>query len=462
MKNKTSLSIRGYGVPLSKIGQKEIDEIKNELTVEPDTGFVSSFNANPTQFHLYKESKSKIYLPKNYGLKRFGLPEESSLNEGKDIDVTFHGDLRPEQSEPLTKFITACHNPLQRGGIVNLSCGGGKTVLGLYAVSVLKKKTMIIVHKSFLLDQWKERIQTFLPTAKVGFVKAKVIDVLDKDIIIGSLQSLSMKEYDPDLFSDIGFVIVDEIHRTGTEVFSRALSKFNFMYSMGLTATLERKDGLTKVFMWSIGDLVYQNKSRLDKVVVRSIPYMNDNNKGEYGKIERIFNGKMNTSKMITQICEFKPRTNFIAQTIKEEYDKSDKSRRFLVLSDRKKQLEHLFDAIAHELGLTEEVAKQMIGFYVGGMKDVELKITETKPFILATYNFVSEGCDLASLDTLILSSPKSSMEQIVGRILRKKQEDRVNEPLVVDIYDNFSTFKNQFAKRKKYYKSMKYAIISH
>lgn len=471
MKDKTSISLRGYGVPFSRLTQQEVEKIKNELTVEPDTGFVS-FTSSPQQsFKLYKESVSKLYIPKSYGLKRFGIPDEESLNPGNNIDVSFKGTLRPEQLEPINKFISACHNPLQRGGIINLSCGGGKTVLGLYAASILKKKTMIIVHKSFLLDQWKERIETFLPMARVGYVKAKTVDVKDKDIIIGSLQSLSMKEYEPNVFSDIGFVIVDEIHRTGTEVFSRALSKFNFMYSMGLTATLERKDGLTKVFMWSIGDIVYQNKSREDKVVIRCLPYIDtrstrstinndETDNEEYGKVERMFNGKFNTSKMITQLCDFAPRTEFMAKIIIEEFDKSQRTRRFLVLSDRKKHLQDMYSALSRELTMSKNEADKIIGFYVGGMKESELKESETKTFILATFNFVSEGCDLALLDTLVLTSPKSSMEQIVGRILRKKQEDRINKPLVIDVYDDFSPFKNQFLKRKKYYKSMKYDIM--
>ncbi len=459
MRDKTSLNIRGYGIPFAKLSPQEIEAIKKELTVEPILGFASDFGEQNRSFKVYKESRSKLYVPKHYGLSKFGLPEEISLSKGEDIDVEFMGSLRVDQQNAVDCFMKACENPLQRGGIINLSCGGGKTVIGLHAISLLKKKTMIIVHKNFLLDQWKERIHMFLPTARVGLIKAKVIDVQDKDIIIGSLQSLSMKDYEKHIFDDIGFVIVDEIHRTGTEVFSQALQKFNFMYSMGLTATLERKDGLTKVFQWSIGDIVYQNKSRADHVAIRVASFMA--NDEAYHKEERMFNGKPLTSRMINNICAYQPRSRYIAEIIFQEFENSNSTRCFLVLSDRKKHLQDLFGFISESMNWDDTMARANMGFYVGGMKEKELKESETKKIILATYNYVSEGCDIGHLDTLVLTTPKTNMEQIVGRILRKKKEDRINVPLVIDVYDAFSCFKNQFTKRRRYYKSKKYTFIN-
>lgn len=456
MRNQFSLSQRGYGIPFNRLSKKQIEDIKKELTVEPDipTPFLCGNNVQAA-FTLYRESKSKLYVPKFYGLKNFGLPEEDKIAPGHEINCTFEGKLRPEQEDPVNSFINASQDPKRRGGIINLSCAGGKTVIGIFIISVLKKKTMIIVHKNFLLEQWKERIEQFMPNARVGFIRGKIIDVKDKDIVIASLQSLSMKEYDNEIFSDIGFVIVDEIHRTGTEVFSRALIKVNFQYSLGLTATLERKDGLTKVFIWSIGDVVYKNKSRIDKVHVKCIPYIpEDEEESEnYSKEETLFNGKPNISKIITNITEYIPRTKFIVRVLKEEYQNSEGKRRFLILSDRKKHLKDFENEIKKCLG-------DICGLYLGGMKENELKDSEKKQIILATYAFASEGFDVQGLDTLILASPKSNMEQIIGRILREKEENRLNIPLVFDIYDSFSFLKNQFTKRRRFYKRMKYSLI--
>jgi superfamily II DNA or RNA helicase len=101
------------------------------------------------------------------------------------------------------------------------------------------------------------------------------------------------------------------------------------------------------------------------------------------------------------------------------------------------------------------------MGFYVGGMKTEHLQISETKQILLGTYNMVSEGFDLPKLDTLIMTTPKSNVEQSVGRIQRKSMKDRVYTPLVVDIFDDFSVFGNQAKKRHTFYKKSGFHIIS-
>merc|ERR1712127_178315 len=129
-------------------------------------------------------------------------------------------------------------------------------ICALNIISRLKTKTLIIVHKEFLLRQWIERIEQFLPDAKVGKIQAKVIDIDDKDIVICMLQSLSMKDYPKDMFRSFGFTICDECHHIGAEVFSRSLLKVVTKYMLGLSATMKRKDGLTKVIKWFLGDIV--------------------------------------------------------------------------------------------------------------------------------------------------------------------------------------------------------------
>ena len=86
-----------------------------------------------------------------------------------------------------------------------------KTVLSLKIIAELKKKTLVIVHKGFLLNQWVERIHQFLPDARIGKIQGQVIDIDDKDIVIGMLQSLSMKDYPNDMFDSFGLTIVDEV-----------------------------------------------------------------------------------------------------------------------------------------------------------------------------------------------------------------------------------------------------------
>ena len=117
------------------------------------------------------------------------------------------------------------------GGLLEIHTGAGKTVMGLNIISQLKKKTLIIVHKEFLLRQWIERIEQFLPNAKVGKIQGEVIDIENKDIVIGMLQSLSMKDYPKSIFDSFGLSVYDECHHIGAEVFSRVLFKVVTKYS---------------------------------------------------------------------------------------------------------------------------------------------------------------------------------------------------------------------------------------
>ena len=92
-------------------------------------------------------------------------------------------------------------------------------------------------------------------------------------------------------------------------------------------------------------------------------------------------------------------------------------------------------------------------------MKDANLKISEAKQVIVATFAYTQEGLDIAGLNTLILTSPKSDLIQVIGRIQRDKPEDRKYVPLVIDIIDNFSLFPKQAKKRLAYYKKSKYTV---
>ena len=319
--------------------------------------------------------------------------------------------------------------------------------MAIYILSKLKKKSLIIVHKDFLLQQWKERIQQFAPSATIGLIKASKIDV-DKDIVLGSLQSLSMKEYDPSVFKDFGFLCIDEIHHTAAEVFSEALKKVNFKYSLGLSATPKRKDGLSKVFIWHVGDIVFNISKRTDSLNVILRKYFESS--PNYCQEIFMFKDKLNLARMINNICDYNPRTDFIIDII-QNIIQEDNNRKILVLTDRRNHVDTLLNKLK-ELEISS-------GPYYGGIKDNILKESETKQVIIGSFAYSSEGLDIRGLNALILASPKSEVTQIIGRILRDKPEERLCTPLVIDIVDAFSIFPKQAKKRLTYYKKCKYNI---
>ena len=441
---KSYIGSRGYIIKKKYLTEKELNEIREENTVKP---FVSSdYGVEEEPFKIYLESENKIYLPKYYGLERFGKPDVNVLPEGIDIDIDFSLTLKEEQKIPAQHTIQAYEE--HGGGILSLPCGFGKTILALYFISKLKKRTMVIVHKEFLMNQWIERIKFALPNAKVGIVQANKCQIEDYDIIIGMLQTLSMRDFPDNTFESIGHVIIDECHRIPSRVFSKALMKINSKYMLGLSATPNRKDGLTKVLKYNIGNIIYSVKSH-DKNIVKVDRYLLNSDDESYNKTVSNFRGNAQSSTMINNIARCNNRTELIVQIIIEEINKNE-NRQILVLSDRREHLDEICN-------LSKSKGLESIGYYVGGMKKEKLKESESCRLILGTYPMAKEGLDIPSLNGLILATPISDIVQSIGRIDRIKHSNIV--PLIVDIVDKFSIYENQARKRFALFKKKKYQI---
>lgn len=320
------------------------------------------------------------------------------------------------------------------------------TVMALKIVSLQKKKTLIIVHKEFLMNQWIERISEFLPTAKVGKIQGSTFDVAGKDIVIGMLQSLYDREFKADAFSVFGLTIIDEVHRIGSEQFSKTLTRIITPYMLGISATVDRKDKLTKVLHMFIGDKIYSKKREdEDPVCVRALTYIS--NDPEFNETEIDFRGKPKYSTMITKLCAFNSRSEFIIRAIGDLLKESDNQ--IMILCHNRSLLTYLFQGIMYRNLAT-------VGYYVGGMKQPNLQETETKQIVLATYAMAAEALDIKSLSTLVMVTPKTDITQSVGRILRVKHEN----PIIVDIVDSHDLFQNQWTQRKRFYKKCNYRIL--
>ena len=446
----TYLSQRGYAI--DKQGNDAlVEDLKKKLTVKARTN-PSAPGADLIQpFPVYRESSKKLYMPRVFGFETFGKPQVDVLDGGEKCPrLNFHGALRPEQLAPVATFMEAAANPCQMGGLLVLPCAFGKTSLSLYIAAKLGVKTLVVCHKEFLINQWRERITQFIPTAHVGVIKQKKVVVEDCDIVVASLQSIAMREYSADTFSPFGLVIYDECHHLGAEVFSRAMCKLNARVTLGLSATPDRKDGLRKVFEWYLGKPVYQIKKRGEsQMLVRMVPYYDRD--PEYSKERIMWNGKRNVAQTLSAVCSWSPRTNVIMDELQAALMK-EPARRVLILSDRRGHLKEIENRIIErKLGT--------VGYYVGGMKEHELKASESKDIILATLAMSSEGMDIPALDTLVLASPVSAIEQPIGRIQRQKPSERKHIPLTIDIWDEFSLYVNQGKRRLQFYKKNGYTV---
>ena len=439
------ISIYGYGIE-KKNNENLVNELKEDLTVIP-----KNFNTTEkTKFAIYSENNKRIYIPRYYGLQKFGVPKINKLNDGLDCpDLIFNGELRDQQKEPVNNFIEAAKDPLKMGGIISVPCGFGKTIMAVYIACYFKKKTMFVSHKDFLNQQFLESVKQFVPNAKIGKIKQSKVDVENKDFVIASLQSLAMREYDINIFKDFGLVIIDEVHHTGAEVFSKAFKYMNVKMILGLSATLNRKDGLRKVFENYIGKSVYKHVDN-EKIEVNVEMHKYFDTNIDYCNNLLLWNGKPNSAAMINNICKYEKRSLFIFDLVINILKKESK-RKILILSERRNQLkyfEKLFDNTDYS-----------IGYYIGGLSQDVLDISSKKQIILATYQMAAEGMNIPTLNTVIFASPISDIQQAIGRILREKPSERKYIPLCIDIWDQFSLFIVKGFTRIKYYKKNNYTI---
>jgi len=440
----TYLGQKGYTIKKENMEVSDQIELRQDLMVKPFVPKTSMVQPEP--FPIYRESKKKFYIPRFYGMDTYGEPEAINLSEGEDINIEFNGDLRDFQKPIVNAYLK--HAKKKGSGLLEIHTGAGKTVMGLWCLAALKKKTLIIVHKEFLLRQWIERIEQFLPNARVGRIQASVIDVEDKDIVIGMLQSLSMKDYEQSLFNQFGFTIVDECHHISAEVFSRVLFKVVTPYALGLSATMKRKDGLTRVLKMFLGEVVYKKERKgEDNVIVKAINYYLDDE--DFLEISMNYRQQVNYSAMMKKICELNHRREFILKVIEDLVENGGEETQIMVLGHYKTILTYIYDAVKHR-GIAT------VGYYIGGMKEVELKKSEGKKVIIATYAMAEEGLDIKTLTTLVMATPKSDVTQAVGRILRKKRKESV----VVDIVDPHIIFQKQYMKRKRFYKKQNFKLM--
>ena len=441
-----SLTIHGYKVAKKDI--ENIHHIKGTLTVKP---YIPSVIVKPqyvTRYPVFKENEEFIFVPKHYGISQFGEIKTST----RDVPQTeekfwkFNGSIRESQIPVVNSFL----EPEPHDGIISLQTGGGKTVCALYISSQLRLPTMVLVHNTFLRDQWIDRIKAFLPNARIGSVQGEILDIENKDIIVSMLQSLSMKEYPPKTFSRIGLVIVDECHHIASEAFSQAVPKITSKYMLGLSATPERKDKLMYVINWFLGPLLFKSDTsdKVDENVNVEV-FEFETEDREYNQIIYNTAGVMFTTKMINKVVEFEARNKMIIELIEDIYQ--EKERQLLVLTDRVEHTKTLFNLLSPEIQENSCILSRDLD------SKTRSEYCDNKRILLATYQMCKEGFDVASLNTLVMATPRPDVDQIVGRILRTEKNKRTIHPLIIDIVD--TAFRRQFQERLSLYKKRNYKI---
>tara|TARA_B110000285_G_scaffold235222_2_gene315642 strand:- start:1631 stop:2983 length:1353 start_codon:yes stop_codon:yes gene_type:complete len=428
---------------LSSIGYitEPSQDTKNILKVKPVVN--SEYHVGPVpSFNVFRTAKDgKLVVPRWWAEKQIGPPLKDIRPEPAKMaaGICFTGKLRDStrQNEALAAALDVGH------GILSLPCGYGKTTVSLAIASRLGWRTMVVVHKEFLAQQWIERIEQFCPGARVGRVQRDLKEVEGCDFVIAMLQSLSQKEYSPKDFQSVGTVIVDEAHHICAQVFSQSMFKVCPRHLFGLSATPVRKDGLTKVLEWFAGPTFFAVE-RPPEEGVEVIPLDFDCPAfRELPPQNRA--GKISLTQMITDIVEMPARNKLIEGVIRKLLKTP---RHVLVLSDRRIHCQELHRTIGSEVS----------GLYMGGMKQVDLEESSRKKVIFATFSQAHEGLDIPSLDTVILATPKSDIVQSIGRVMREGG-NRAAHSVIYDVRDHWGVLWAMYSKRSRVYRKGGYNI---
>ena len=440
------LTLNGYRLLKNAI---PVEEYRKLLTVKP---YIPKVFANPNavpRYKVYKETDDAFYLPKHFGVEKHGVPKETT----RDVATTderfwaFAGGLRSQQLPVVNAFLL----PQPHDGVLSLHTGGGKTVCALYIASQLRLPTLVIVHNSFLRDQWEERVKAFLPNARIGRIQGDVCEVEGKDVVIAMLQTISMKELPIATFKPIGFVIVDECHHIASEVFVQALPKVTSKYMLGLSATPTRKDGLMFVAHWFLGPLLYNSdKGDIEDPDINVEVYEYKNDDPKFNEIIYNRQGVMFTSLMINKLAKCENRTGWLSDIIADVLTESP-HRQMLVLTDRVQHTKDILAALPPSIRAKSAILSQ------GVHASKRAEFCESCSVLIATYAMCKEGFDVPTLNTLLMATPRPDIDQIVGRILRVEKSARKVHPLILDVVD--PQFRRQFQERNALYKKRSYLV---
>ena len=281
-----------------------------------------------------------------------------------------------------------------------------------------------------LINQWIERILQFttLKREDIGIAKQDVCEYQDKSIVIGMIHSLVKDKYPEEFKNYFGVLIIDETHTIGTQTFSQSLNMFPAKYKLGMSATIERKDNLTNVYAWALGEVFLapptNNTLVQPKVFLRHYATAQ-----KHPYVSTMKDAKSRRGVLISALSQDVARNALIAIYAKKFMD-SD--RRVVIFSDRVEQLKILRDLLVKR----HRISLATVGLFTGSTKEGDRKIIlEHSSIILATYGVMAMVVDVPNLRAVIFATPLSDVAQSVGRILRLCEN--VKEPVVLDIIDS-------------------------
>ena len=382
---------------------------------------------------------------KNMGIIRQGLVTIPSGREDlipKDYEIVdkrikvpinfpeFQFELRPSQADVFNEVNDSC--------IINAWVSWGKTFTALAIAGKLGQKTLVVVHTLALLKQWETEVK------KVFGIQAGIIGSgkfnIDSPIVIGSVQSLYRRI--PAISDKFGTVILDEMHHVSSPTFGRVVDKNKARYKLGLSGTIERKDGKHVVFRDYFGQTVLKPPKE---------NYMTPKIDVIYSEVRFLDGQNIPWANKVTHLTYQEEYVHSVAM-IASNY--AARGHKVLVVSDRVEFLKTCARLSGDEaVCITGDIPHQQ-------RPDIMKQIWTNKDILYGTQSIFSEGISLNCLSCLLLATPVNNdplLTQLIGRIIR--QEEDKKKPVVIDINLKGKTARRQANNRLGYYMKQGYVI---
>lgn len=422
---------------------RAMDSLRRSLHVIPRRD--KRDKRGPRPIRLFCDQGGLMGIPREHPLirKLSNGNIEYRVSEGSPINVTFNGRLRDDQPEATEVVVNHLRGAPMAGGIMQAIGGWGKTVWTANVIATLGVTTLVMVNRTFLMNQWRKRLAKFLPDARVGIIQQDKCQIENVDVAIGMIHSLAgEREYPPELYSWAGLIVPDEVHVLGAETWAAVAPRFNARWRLGLSATPRRSDGADDAFWLHIGKVLHVGKRGVMQ-----------------GKVRRVWTDWAPVAKQgqsSAELPDFVVTRKMIASRFRNEQILDqlllamDAGRKILVFSGRRKHLETL-----HEMLLGTRPGSRA-DFYVGGRKQKELDEAEEAQVIWSTYKMAKEALDIPEVDTEFIATPVYDVEQAYYRAVRKVQDKL--QPVIVDFIDSQEVewFRRLWKARERFYKKMK------
>ena len=406
---------------LTEIPDQLMAEIRDRLTF-PNPAYVEAEKMNRWTGNLdrtlcfYRAENGGLQIPRGFTghlismAKRAGIPFQIEDHRRilPEVDFQFAGELRDFQQEAMDNLIKYDFATLPA------PTGSGKTVIGLAMIAARRQPALVIVHTKELLDQWIERIETFLgiPRSEIGVIGGGKMTIGGK-ITVGIVNSIYPSA--EEIRQRIGFLIVDECHRTPSRTFTEAVSAFDCKYMLGLSATPYRRDGLSRLIFWHVGDVHHEIKAEDlqetgDILKVKAIQ--------RFTNFRSWADATTEYPQMLAELTKDNERNELIASDVIREADNGGGI--CLVLTDRREHAMRLVTriragGIRAEMLTGELPAKER-------QRIVERLNSREIPVLVATGQLIGEGFDCRELSTLFLATPirfDGRVRQYLGRVMR-------------------------------------------